>query len=48
MRAAAATRLGLDYESVRTDNDRITYCGAYGFGERGPYAGRRAYEDLIQ
>jgi len=48
MRAAAVRRLGLDAESVRKANPRLVYCSAYGFSERGPYAGRPAYDDVIQ
>jgi crotonobetainyl-CoA:carnitine CoA-transferase CaiB-like acyl-CoA transferase len=41
-------RLGLDYESLRERNPRLIYCGAYGFSEEGPYAGRPAFDDVIQ
>ena len=41
-------RLGLDYETVAAANPAIVYVGAYGFGNAGPYAGRPAYDDLIQ
>src|SRR3546814_18698005 len=41
-------RLGLDYNAVAKVNPKIVYVGAYGFGNRGPYAGRPAYDDLIQ
>ena len=29
-------------------NPRIVYVGAFGFSQRGPYAARPAYDDLIQ
>ena len=48
MRADAVRRLGLDAASVRNVNPRLVYCSAYGFSERGPYAGRPAYDDVIQ
>lgn len=48
MRAGAMQRLGLDAVSVRSANPRLIYCSAYGFSERGPYAGRPAYDDVIQ
>lgn len=41
-------RLGLGYEQVAAVNPRIIYCGAYGFGEGGRYAGKPALDDLIQ
>jgi len=40
--------LGLDYKSVNARNPRIVYAGIHGYGERGPYAGAPAYDDVIQ
>jgi crotonobetainyl-CoA:carnitine CoA-transferase CaiB-like acyl-CoA transferase len=48
VRPAAMARLGLSYESLREINPRLLYVGCYGYSERGPYAGRAAYDDLIQ
>lgn len=48
VRPAAMQRLGLSYDDVRAVNPRIIYVGAYGYSERGPNAGRAAYDDLIQ
>lgn len=48
IRPHAMARLGLSYEEVAARNPRIVYIGAYGFSEAGPYAGRPAYDDLIQ
>jgi crotonobetainyl-CoA:carnitine CoA-transferase CaiB-like acyl-CoA transferase len=47
-RPRAMARLGLSYEAVAAINPRIVYCGAFGYGQRGPYADRPAYDDLIQ
>src|SRR5690606_16535585 len=47
-RPQATRRLGLDNETVAAANPAIVYVGAYGFGEQGPYAGKPAYDDLIQ
>jgi crotonobetainyl-CoA:carnitine CoA-transferase CaiB-like acyl-CoA transferase len=47
-RPQAMARLGRDSEAVALANPRIVYVGAYGFGNHGPYAGRPAYDDLIQ
>jgi crotonobetainyl-CoA:carnitine CoA-transferase CaiB-like acyl-CoA transferase len=41
-------RLGLDYEGVRKVKRDIVYCYAVGFGSKGRYAGRPAYDDVIQ
>ena len=48
MRPGAIARLGLTYDELRAVRPDIVYCGACGFGSGGPYAGRPAYDDLIQ
>ncbi len=48
LRPKSMQKLGLAYEEMREINPRIIYCGAFGFGQRGPYADRPAYDDLIQ
>ncbi len=48
MRPATLEALGLGYKDCRRINPRIVYCGAYGYHEDGPYAGRPAYDDVIQ
>jgi crotonobetainyl-CoA:carnitine CoA-transferase CaiB-like acyl-CoA transferase len=48
LRPKAMAKLGLSYEDVKRINPRIIYCGAFGFGQNGPYADRPAYDDLIQ
>jgi crotonobetainyl-CoA:carnitine CoA-transferase CaiB-like acyl-CoA transferase len=48
VRPQAMARLGLSYEAVRAANARIIYVGAYGYSQRGPYAAKAAYDDLIQ
>jgi crotonobetainyl-CoA:carnitine CoA-transferase CaiB-like acyl-CoA transferase len=48
VRPASMAGLSLDYEAVRAVNPGIIYCAAYGFSERGPYAGRPAADDTIQ
>jgi crotonobetainyl-CoA:carnitine CoA-transferase CaiB-like acyl-CoA transferase len=47
-RVQAMKRLGLDYDSVRKVKPDIAYCYAVGFGSKGRYAGRPAYDDIIQ
>ena len=48
IRPQAMARLGIDYERLKTINPRIIYAGLYGYSEKGPYAGKPAYDDLIQ
>ena len=48
VRPQAMARLGLAYEDVRAVNPRILYVGTYGYSQRGPYAAKAAYDDLIQ
>ncbi len=47
-RVQAMVRLGLDYDAVRKVKPDIAYCYAVGFGSKGRYAGRPAYDDIIQ
>jgi crotonobetainyl-CoA:carnitine CoA-transferase CaiB-like acyl-CoA transferase len=48
VRPQAMRRLGLSFETLRAVNPRLIHVGAVGFGEKGPYAGRPALDDLIQ
>lgn len=48
VRPQAMRRLQLDYAQVAAINPRIIYAGAFGFDQRGPYAAKPAYDDLIQ
>lgn len=48
VRPQAMARLGLSYDEVRTASPGIVYVGVFGFGRKGPYAERPAYDDLIQ
>jgi crotonobetainyl-CoA:carnitine CoA-transferase CaiB-like acyl-CoA transferase len=47
-RREAMGRLGLSYQDVAAANAGIVYCAAVGFGAKGPYAKKPAYDDLIQ
>lgn len=40
--------LGLDPETLMARNPRLIYAGLHGFGEEGAYAGKPAYDDIIQ
>lgn len=48
IRAAGMKRLGFDYEAVKALKPDIIYCHAVGYGSDGHYAGRQAYDDLVQ
>ncbi len=48
IRPAAMARLGLAYADVARVRDDIVYLGLVGYRSDGPYAGRPAYDDLIQ
>lgn len=48
IRPQAMKRLGISYEGLRAINPRLIYAGLYGYSEAGPYAGKPAYDDLIQ
>jgi crotonobetainyl-CoA:carnitine CoA-transferase CaiB-like acyl-CoA transferase len=48
MRQGALDKLGFSYEAVKQLKPDIIYCAANGYGRDGPYAGRPAYDDVIQ
>jgi len=48
VRADGMARLGFDYESVAKLNPSIVYVHCVGYGSDGPYAGRQAFDDLVQ
>ncbi len=47
-RPGVAERLGVDYESIKAVNPGIVYLSVCGFGDRGPLAGKAAYDNVIQ
>ncbi len=48
VRPGAMARLGLSYPDVARVSPAIVYLNLVGYGGQGPYAGRPAYDDLIQ
>jgi crotonobetainyl-CoA:carnitine CoA-transferase CaiB-like acyl-CoA transferase len=48
IRPQAMARLHLSYEDVKAVNEKIIYVGCFGFSQRGPYAAKAAYDDMIQ
>lgn len=48
VRPAAMQRLGLGYEALAAVNPRLIYAGMFGFSQRGRYAPKPAFDDLIQ
>lgn len=48
MRPAAMGRLGLSKDELFCINPRLILCSLVGFGEKGSYAGKPAYDGIIQ
>jgi crotonobetainyl-CoA:carnitine CoA-transferase CaiB-like acyl-CoA transferase len=48
IRPQAMARLKLGYDDVQKVNPKIIYVGCFGYSQRGPYAAKAAYDDLIQ
>jgi len=44
----AVDRLGLGAAELRARHPRLIWCGISGYGPSGPYAGKRAYDLLVQ
>ncbi|MDP6435857.1 MAG: CoA transferase [Gammaproteobacteria bacterium] len=47
-RPQAMTKLGLEYSDFKAVNEKIIYCGTYGYGKAGPYGDKGALDDSIQ
>ena len=47
-RSGVVKRYGLDYERVREVNPDIIYCSISGYGQKGEWASRGAYDHVIQ
>ena len=48
MGPGAAARAGLDAATLRARHPRLIVCSVTGYGATGPYAGKRAYDLLVQ
>jgi len=48
LRPASVAKLGIGYPELRAVNARLIYCAAVGFGRQGAYAGKPAYDDIVQ
>lgn len=46
-RPGVAARMGLGYEAVSARNPRIVYASISGYGQTGPWVGRRAYAPVV-
>ena len=47
-RPRVAQRLGLDYETLKSENPALIYASISGFGQGGPFADRPAYDLIVQ
>ena len=48
VRPSAMARLKLSYDDVKAINPKIIYCGIVGFGQKGRYRSKPAYDSIIQ
>jgi len=47
-RPQVMTKLGLEYKDFKAVNEKIIYCGTYGYSKTGPYGAKGALDDSIQ
>ena len=47
-RPQVMAKLGLEYADFKAVNEKVIYCGTYGYGKAGPYGSKGALDDSIQ
>lgn len=47
-RPGVTARLGIDYETLRAENEELIYCSVTGFDPDGPYRDRPAFDLILQ
>ena len=47
-RAGVLRRLGLGYDDLKQTNPRLVYCSISGYGQKGPYAEKGAFDVTVQ
>ena len=47
-RPGVVARRGLDYDAIRAEKPDIVYCSISGYGQQGEWAGRGAYDHVVQ
>ncbi|MFP3422539.1 CoA transferase, partial [Bacillus sp. SIMBA_161] len=47
-RAGTLEKLGYDWDGLHAAHPRLVYAAVSGFGHTGPYAGRAAYDMVVQ
>jgi crotonobetainyl-CoA:carnitine CoA-transferase CaiB-like acyl-CoA transferase len=47
-RPSVPARLGIDYDRMRTVNERLIYCALTGYGDRGPLKDRAGFDQVLQ
>lgn len=47
-RPGVAERLGVGYDDINAINPRIIYCSVSGYGRKGPYSEKAAYDRVLQ
>jgi formyl-CoA transferase len=47
-RPGVMSRLGLDFEALKLENENLVYCAISGFGQEGPLKAHPAYDQIVQ
>ena len=45
---SAASRMGLSYEALHSQFEKLIFCNISGYGDEGPYKDKKAYDLLVQ